>query len=63
MLLLYADYKEEGLYEKNIYFGPLRFRVLLHSVRSTEPIFLLRKKTLVLFPARYIFRLKPDVNE
>lgn len=44
MLLLYADYKEEGLYEKNIYFGPLRFRVLLHSVRSTEPIFLLRKK-------------------
>ncbi|KAK1900236.1 Diaminopimelate epimerase [Dissostichus eleginoides] len=31
MLLLYADYKEGALYEKNIYFGPQCFRAVALS--------------------------------
>lgn len=41
MLLLYADYKEGALYEKNIYFGPVCFRaVVLSERRGTDLIFL-----------------------
>ncbi|TNN74973.1 hypothetical protein EYF80_014718 [Liparis tanakae] len=37
MLLLYADYKEGALYEKNIYSGPRCFRTAVLSERSGGP--------------------------
>lgn len=54
MLLLYADYKEGALYERNIYFGPQCFRAVLLSDCSTGPIFLPMKTPFYSLPAVFL---------
>lgn len=54
MLLLYVDYKEGALYERNIYFGPQRFRVVVLSERSAGLIFLLLKTLFYSLPMIFL---------
>lgn len=54
MLLLYADYKEGALYEKNIYFGPQCFRAVVLSERSTGLIFLPLKTLFYSLPVIFL---------
>lgn len=54
MLLLYVDYKEGALYEKNIYFGPQCSQAVVLSERSTGVIFLLLKTLFYSLPVVFL---------